>query len=163
MNNDLTGEQMDIEAAFRKYHIYMQRHLISFCGDETTAKDAVSQAFTSAWIHRIALELMPEPAAKAWLYAAARNAAVDIKRKESRLTAIEDHDIIDDQFDPVDKITIRELIQKLPPELSIPVHMKYFQGYNSTEIGDVMGISPATVRTRLKKALTTLRNLITTE
>ena len=138
----------------------MQRHLTSFCGDETTAKDAVSQAFTSAWIYRVSLESMPEPAAKAWLYAAARNAAVDIKRKEKRLVAIAQYDEPDydaNQFNPVDKLTVQELMQQLPPELSIPIHMKYYQGYNSTEIGNTMGLPPATVRTRIKKALAIMR------
>ena len=151
---------MDIESAFRQYQINMQRHITSFCGDETTAKDAVSQAFTSAWLNRVALELMPEPAMKAWLYAAARNAAVDIKRKDKRLTAIPDeYDLPDDeQFDPSDRLTVQDLVRLLPSELSIPVHLKYFQGYNATEIGEIMGIPPATVRTRIRSALKIMKN-----
>ena len=149
---------MDIETAFRKHHINMERHITSFCGDETTAKDAVSQAFTSAWVHRIALELMPEPAMKAWLYATARNAAVDIKRKEKKLTSMPEHDIPENEIpDLTDRITVQDLVRRLPPELSIPVHLKYFKGYNSSEIGTIMGIPPATVRTRLKKALAKMK------
>ena len=149
---------MDIETAFIKYHNNMQRHISFFCGDEEAAKDAVSQAFASAWMRRILLEAMPEPAMKAWLYAAARNAAVDIKRKESRSDSISGHDLPgDESWEPTDKLAADELMRLLPPELSIPVHMKYYQGMNATEIGESMGLPPATVRTRLRKAMVKMR------
>ena len=74
----------------------------------------------------------------------------------------DEYDLSDDeQFDPVDKLTVRELVSLLPSELSIPVHLKYFQGYNATEIGSIMGIPPATVRTRLRKAITIMRESLT--
>ena len=149
---------MDIETAFRKLRSDMQRHIASFSGDETAARDAVSQAFTSAWAHRTMLEGMPEPAMKAWLYASARNAVVDMKRRESRFTAMPDYDLPDGcPWDITDRLTVEELMRSLPPDLSIPIHMKYYQGMNSTEIGRIMGIPAATIRTRLRKALTILR------
>ena len=158
MGFDSLSPTMDIETAFRKYHSNMQLHITFFCGDETTAKDAVSQAFTSAWLNKITLEQMPEPAMKAWLYAAARNSAIDIKRKEKRLTALPDYDLPDDgKWDPSNRIMVEKLMAVLPPELSIPIHMKYMQGYNSTEIGKIMNLPAATVRTRLKKALKIMR------
>lgn len=149
---------MDIEAAFRSERSKMQRYITAFCGDEDTSKDAVSQAFMSAWINRDMLEAMPDPAMMAWLYACARNAAVDIKRRESRYVPMPDYDTPDTEgSDLINKITAEELTRVLPPELSIPIHMKYYQGMNSTVIGHIMGIPPATVRTRLRKALNVMR------
>ena len=151
-------KSVDIETAFRKYRGTMQQHIKNFCGDESCAKDAVSQAFCAALGNRATLAEMPEPAMRAWLYAAARNAAVDIKRKESRFAPLSDHDLPDKrQWDPSDRMTVEQLMRALPPELSLPVHMKYFQGMNATEIGQVCGIPPATVRTRLRKALSVMR------
>ena len=149
---------MDIETAFRKLRNDMQRHLTSFCGDETAAKDAVSQAFTSAWANRSMLEGMPEQAMKAWLYASSRNAVVDMKRRESRFITLPDYDLPDSHhWDSTDRLTVEELMRSLPSDLSIPIHMKYYQGMNSTEIGRIMGIPAATVRTRLRKALAIMR------
>ena len=94
----------------------------------------------------------------AWLYACARNAAVDIKRRERRYAPMPDYDTPDTEgLDLTNKMTVEELTRVLPPELSIPIHMKYYQGMYSTEIGHIMGIPPATVRTRLRKALSVMR------
>ena len=149
---------MRIETAFAEYRDSMQRHITSFCGDDTAAMDAVSQAFTQAWARKDALEAMPDAAMKAWLYAAARNAAVDGKRKERRFAPMPDYDLPDAAApDPADRVTAEELMRLLPPELSVPIHMKYWQGLNATEIGAAMGIPPATVRTRLRTAIGLMR------
>jgi len=123
--------------------------------------DAVSQAFTQAWIRKDMLEAMPDPAMKAWLYAAARNAAVDLKRRERRFAPMPEYDLPGDgSWDPTDRITVEELMGLLPQNLSIPIHMKYWQGMNATEIGAAMGIPPATVRTRLRTAISIMRKKI---
>jgi RNA polymerase sigma-70 factor (ECF subfamily) len=133
-----------------------------FSGDNEAALDGVSHAFTQALINKLMLEAMPEPAMKAWLYAAARNAVVDIKRRETRFYRFTgEHgncDIADPRPDETLGKAIAELlIEKLPESLRIPVEMKYYGGMNSTEIGEAMNIPAATVRTRLRAALRQLR------
>jgi RNA polymerase sigma-70 factor (ECF subfamily) len=132
--------------------------MLRFSRDETAAKDAVSHAFTQALINREMLESMPVQAAKAWLYAAARNALVDMKRKESRFVALADTYPADMQAsDPIDRVTVEAMLSRLPAALSTPVYLKYYQGYNATEIGAAMGLPSATVRTRLRTALSLMR------
>ena len=149
---------MQIETAFREYRSAMQQHITYFCGDEMLAMDAVSHAFTQAWMRKAMLEAMPPPAMKAWLYATARNAAVDQKRRERRMTSLPEYALHDDlSLDITDRMTVKELVQQLPQNLSIPIHMKYWLGMNATEIGKAMGIPPATVRTRIRTALGIMR------
>ena len=149
---------MEIEVAFRDYQDAMVKHVAYFCGDETAAMDAVSHAFTQAWIRKDMLEAMPSAAMRAWLYAAARNAAVDIKRRERRFAPMPDYDLPNAVvWDPIDRLTAADLVRLLPPDLAIPIHMKYWQGMNATEIGTAMGIPPATIRTRLRTALRVMR------
>ena len=45
----------------------------------------------------------------------------------------------------------------------MPVCLKYYQGLTSTEIGRIMGIPPATVRTRLRVALKLMRAMMCRE
>jgi DNA-directed RNA polymerase specialized sigma24 family protein len=70
----------------------MREAMVYFSRDEQAARDGVSYAFTQALAHKQMLENMPEPAMKAWLYAAARNAVVDIKRRENRFSYLPDED-----------------------------------------------------------------------
>ena len=152
---------MLVETAYRKYSAQMVQSMTRFSRDETTAKDAVSQAFTQALIHRPMLEEMPEPAIKAWLYAAARNAIIDLKRKEARTVSF-DESAQEESFasSPENRILIESMLGRLPQELQLPVYLKYYQGYNSTEIGKAMGIPSSTIRTRLRVALNLMRQMM---
>ena len=154
---------MDIEDAFREYRDSMLRSMVYFSGDDEAAEDGVSHAFTQALVHRAMLENMPEPAAKAWLFAAARNAIMDIKRRETRFRYVgnpeESFDIPDPrQDDPAGRATVELLLAKLPESLRIPVELKYYEGLESPEIGDLLKIPSATVRTRLRTALRQIKD-----
>jgi RNA polymerase sigma-70 factor (ECF subfamily) len=150
-----------VEAAFREYGKPMLGAMIRFCGDEQAAKDGVSHAFVQALARRGMLEAMPEPAMRAWLYAAARNAVVDSKRRDARLLYLLDGDgslFADTRLpDSTGKLTAEALLKKLPHDLGTIVRMKYYGGMNSGEIGVALGSPPATVRTRLRKALGIMR------
>jgi RNA polymerase sigma-70 factor (ECF subfamily) len=152
---------MDIEEAFRDYRDSMVRAMVSFSGDEEAAEDGVSHAFAQALAHRFMLEAMPEPAMKAWLYAAARNAIVDIKRREVRLSRFAgdgDPEISDPREDDfAGRLVVESLLEKLPDSLRIPVELKYYEAMNATEIGEAMNLPAATIRTRLRTAMLRLR------
>jgi RNA polymerase sigma-70 factor (ECF subfamily) len=145
----------------------MLRAMVYFSGDEQAAKDGVSHAFTQALARKNMLEGMPEPAMKAWLYAAARNAVVDMKRREARFSYLPGEDaycgsglsvFADPRLpDPADRAAAEALVEKLPPSLRTPVRMKYFGGMNASEIGRAMNLPPETVRTRLRRALRIMR------
>ncbi|MCL2006903.1 MAG: RNA polymerase sigma factor [Treponema sp.] len=161
---------MNIEEAFREYRDSMVRAMVRFSGDEDGAEDAVSHAFAQAWMHSGMLEAMPEPAGKAWLYAAARNALIDIKRKDSRYSLftrfVKDDESTEAEIadpgseDPsrdlaeeaVARTMVERLLDSLPESLRIPVSLKYYEDLNATEIGEQMNLPAATIRTRLRTA-----------
>lgn len=145
---------MLIESAYREYSAQILGAMLRFSRDEAAAGDAVSQAFMQAMANRSLLEAMPEPAMKAWLYAAARNALIDMKRKEARTVCMEK------PSDPGDRILAQELMNRLPQNLKLPVYLKYDQDYNSVEIGRMMNLPAATVRTRLRTALQMMREMM---
>jgi RNA polymerase sigma-70 factor (ECF subfamily) len=144
----------------------MEKAMICFSRDEEAAKDGVSAAFTQAFADKSDLEAMPEPAMKAWLYATARNAVIDIKRRESRFSrfSIEngEAEFADPrQGDLAGNVTLYDLLGELPDSLRIPVALKYFGNMNATEIGEAMKIPAATVRTRLRTAIQYIRKQLT--
>jgi RNA polymerase sigma-70 factor (ECF subfamily) len=150
---------MLVKTAFQEYRKAMLGAMIRFCGDEQAAQDGVSQSFVRALAHRQMLEAMPEPAMRAWLYAVARNAIVDAKRREARVLSLPDGDLYPDTRLPdlCDRAAAEALLRKLPGELGLIVRMKYFGGMNAGRIALVLGVPPATVRTRLRKAIRIMR------
>ena len=151
---------MDIEEAFREYREGLVRAMTAFSRDAEAAQDGVSHAFTQALANRLMLEAMPEPAMKAWLYAAARNAIVDVKRREVRFLP-NGAQFIDTELareeDIAGRIAIELLLEKLPESLRVPVELKYYDNMNATEIGEAMNLPAATVRTRLRNAMQRMR------
>ena len=55
---------------------------------------------------------------------------------------------------------IWEVVGALPPDLRIPVHLFYVEGYATEEIARITGCRPSTVRTRLHRAREQLRNML---
>ena len=55
---------------------------------------------------------------------------------------------------------IWEVVGALPPDLRIPVHLFYVEGYATEEIARITGCRPSTVRPRLHRARQQLRSML---
>ena len=63
---------------------------------------------------------------------------------------------------PVDESAAElwDAVARLPEKLRTAVHLFYGEGYESGEIGALLGIPAATVRSRLRRARAELKNLL---
>lgn len=147
-----------MEVVFANCRQEMVGALQKWSGDAAAAEDAVQQAFLRGLQHSDLLEAMPENAARAWLYTTARRALIDQKRREQRLISSMETEQAADIPDPVDAVLAAQLMATLAPEQRTLVHMRYFTGLNASQIGQSLGIPAATVRTRLRAALKTMRD-----
>ena len=62
-----------------------------------------------------------------------------------------------DAWQHAEELDLRDALTHLPDELRTIVTLRYFGGLDASEIGSVLGAPPATVRTRLRRALGLLR------
>jgi RNA polymerase sigma-70 factor (ECF subfamily) len=62
-----------------------------------------------------------------------------------------------DVWQHAEELDLRDALMQLPDELRTIVTLRYFGGLDASEIGSVLGAPPATVRTRLRRALGMLR------
>lgn len=53
-----------------------------------------------------------------------------------------------------------EAVGRLPEKLRTAVHLHYAEGYSTQEIAQLLGVPAATIRTRLRRARLTLKNLL---
>ena len=60
-------------------------------------------------------------------------------------------------FAPWEQDSIEEMYEKLPEKYRVPVLLFYYYGYSCEEIGKILKISHAAVRTRLKRARNSLK------
>ena len=98
---------------------------------------------------------------KAWLIRCTLNRCADIGRFRLRRTVLSLEDI-PEMARPVDEraTELWEAVARLPEKLQVVVHLHYGEGYETREIGDLLRIPPATVRTRLRRARIQLKQLL---
>ena len=96
---------------------------------------------------------------KAWLLRAALNRCADLGRARKRRGAVS-LDEVPDMARPVDEAAAElwDAVARLPEKLRTAVHLFYGEGYESGEIGALLGVPAATVRSRLRRARAELRN-----
>lgn len=97
---------------------------------------------------------------KAWLIRTALNRCADLGRRRRRGTIPLDQ--VPELAHPVDEeaAELWDAVGRLPEKLRTAVHLFYGEGYESGEIGALLGIPAATVRGRLRRARAELRDLL---
>ena len=99
---------------------------------------------------------------KAWLLKVAANRCKSVLRARLRHPAVELLDV----YPAPDGDGSRELMEailSLPANQRAAVHLHYYEGYTSEEIGAILGQRPGTVRSHLSRARDALRRYLLEE
>jgi RNA polymerase sigma-70 factor, ECF subfamily len=137
------------------------------------AEDAAQEASLRAW--RSWGELRDAEAIRSWLLRITVNVCHDwlrgrfgtrVRRTESLDAA--DVDIATLDLDPgrtyhAAALDLRGEVNRLEEPLRVAVVLRYYAGLDSAEIGAALGVPPATVRTRLRRALELLQDALATD
>ena len=108
-----------------------------------------------------------EERTKAWLIRATLNRCADLHRFRLRRPVLPPEEVpgyaaaVDSALaDDLSAADLWAAVARLPEKLRIPVHLHYGEGYSTEEIAGMIGVPPATVRTRLHRARERLKNLL---
>jgi RNA polymerase sigma-70 factor (ECF subfamily) len=150
--------------AFGTLYEAMARDLYRFAlyslGSESLAQDAVQEAALAAF--RGITNLRGDDAFRPWMFRILRNAC----RKSLRQTyALRGTESLEERFAEVAAkdpplgaaLELRQAIAGLPNTTRELVIMHVLEGYDSREIGRMLGCPPGTVRARLSRAMAKLR------
>jgi len=148
-----------LEELVEKHEHTLFRAALAILGDAQEAEDAVQDAFLRYLEKRP--QLRDGEHEKAWLLKVTANRCKSTLRARLRHPAVELLDIY-----PAPDMDCRELMEAiltLPPNQRAAVHLHYYEGYTSEEIGSILGQRPGTVRSHLSRARDTLRRYLTDE
>jgi RNA polymerase sigma factor (sigma-70 family) len=154
------GDTAAFARIVRLHHDDMARVCMVVCGDPDVAQDAAQAAWPIAWRK---LEGLREPERlRSWLIAIAANEARQILRRQhrDRIVELEVADVGSDAGDPAARPAVTDLVRavrRLPAEDRALVALRYVAGFDATEIGRALGMSPSGVRSRLSRLLARLR------
>lgn len=150
------------DALFRDCAGDVHGYLISLLGDRATAQDVTALAFERLWRSRARLDRR-RGTPRAWLFAIARNGALDELRRRRReslpLPAEGPADSRAGQAldDAERRATVRDALSTLPLRERELILLKFHGQLSNAELARALGISETNAATRLHRALTRLR------
>jgi RNA polymerase sigma-70 factor (ECF subfamily) len=132
-------------------------------GDQGVADDAVQSAWAIAW--RKLHSLRDPERLKGWLITIAANEARQIMRRRRavvvEIRAAEDHPSGPDPAGHIDELDLEIALRRLRPDERELLALRYAAGYDSSDIGALMGTTASSVRGRLARILDHLRRELT--
>lgn len=160
----------EIEKLFAHYERRLLGYIRRLLGDEARAREIVQEAFLRLWQQG---QNRPEPLSAAWLYTVARNLALDVMRKEKRMTDMpisSEDNVRAEGPDPAQQVETQHIgrvllnqIEQLPTEQREVVILKFQNDLSYKEISAIMGLSVSNVGYLLHTALHSLKDFIAGE
>lgn len=133
--------------------------------DEQTAQDVLQEVFVKIW-NNIDKFDASKGRLYTWMLNLARNAAIDKLRSKGEIMKGKIHtgeDIVYRQENVLqteqqtDAIGLRKVVAELKPEYQSIVELAYFKGFTLDEISKSLDMPLGTVKTRMRKAISMLR------
>lgn len=147
------------------YERYYGR-LLAWCaamtgGRRAEAEDLVQEVFLTALTHLTDWEDLGPNQRWAWLRRVAKNRYIDRLRKYAREVYPGEETLALSGFEEdFTRGQTAALIAALPEEERDLFELRYFEGYNATELGEMFSLPPSTVRARLLAARRRLRQAL---
>lgn len=134
--------------------------------DEEKAADVMQDAFLKIW-KNIGGYNNEKGTLFTWILNVARNTAIDRIRLDVKLAKSVSWEQVPEAelsqnviFNPIPStIDIRAIVQRLLPEKSLLIDLVYFQGYTHEEVSVRLALPLGTVKSRIRKALSELREI----
>jgi len=158
----INGAQM--EEILKRFERPLLQYATRILGDSDRARDVVQETFVKLQQEN-RTELDHAPAK--WLFTVCRNGALNICRKEKRMTYL-DHDLLEgrenEQPGPVENLEAKEasgfllqILDTLPPRQQEVLQLKFQNDLSYQQISEITEMSVSNVGVLIHNALKTLR------
>ncbi|AFL99080.1 MULTISPECIES: RNA polymerase sigma factor [Desulfitobacterium] len=165
--------QQVLKGRHEQYGLLVQRYqepLIHFLrgilGTEDEVFDCAQEAFLAAY--RNLWRYSSSYTFRAWLYAIARNKAIDLMRKKKREIPLSiDENLVDHHVGPEEAYLAKEqaldvqaILEELPEHYRQALYLRYQQELSYEEISTVLNIPISSVKTHLHRGKEKLRQIM---
>lgn len=145
-----------IEELYEQYYTELVGWCTGMTQSKAAAEDLVQEAFLRALHHKEELCSLKQEQGRAWLYRTVKNLYID-RLRHGRYEMVTEQLPEEGQSTDYNEFESKEFLSILPEEEQKLFVMRYMQGYNSKELGEVFRMPAATVRMRLASARKRLR------
>lgn len=141
-----------IKELYEKYHQELIGWSQNMTGNQYTAEELVQEAFLRAMLHEEILANLQDQQRRSWLYRTIKNLYVDRVRHRSKETIVEEFPVQQQYSEEIIRFEWDELLETLPDMEGVIFSLRYLEGYNSKQIGEILSLPPGTVRFKLSSA-----------
>ena len=136
------------------------RFILKSIKDTERARDIVQDSFVKLWIKH---ETVTAGKVKSYLFSTAYHTMIDMIRKESRLTNLEQAHEYEyshqDQYTDLNEI-LHRAINLLPETQRSVILLRDYEGYSYEEISEITGLNESQVKVYIYRARVFLKNYI---
>ena len=165
-----SGGRRQMNALLRALRPLVCRWALMWTGSPDVAEDVAQRALVR--VYRSFDRYTPQARITTWVYQITRNSMVDLKRTERREQDLRDtmrldaltRTVASRAEEPVNLLAASDLLRRVMSALTaqqrVVLDLADLQGFNSTEVGEMLDLAPATVRVHLHHARRVLREEI---
>jgi RNA polymerase sigma-70 factor (ECF subfamily) len=158
-------DQSAMAALFDRYSRLVYSIALRVLREPDLAEDVMQEVLLQVWRQPGGF-VSQRGSLGAWLAVVARNRSIDVIRRRSHLSPLEDLILPEprnlqravEENHLMDQV--RVAVDTLPSEQQAPLHMAYFEGLTHTEISERTGTPLGTVKTRIRTALIAVRRAL---
>lgn len=172
------GDFNAFERIVKKYEARIYSHCLKFLRNQEDAEDVLQETFLQA--HRALESFRGESAFSTWLFKIATNGCLMRLRKKKKVNFVSidkplefdgfklQREIVDWSKNPAllhsnDELkhALDRIIGTLPEDKRVVLSLKDIEGFSNIEIGQILGMSVAAVKSRLHRARLIVRDELT--
>lgn len=151
---------MDFASFYSNYYQTLLHYAVAMTHNLALAEDLLQECFLRAMESPTFFSLK-EPQQKSWLYKTLRHLWIDQCRKAQTFQKNQEAlSCQEEGEDDLSVVYVAQMLGRLSPAERQLITLRYFSGLSSREIGEILSLPPATVRTRLRTAVIKLRKWI---
>ncbi len=166
------GDEAALQVLYQKYAGALLHHITKIIPDPEAAEEILQDVFVKIW-KKIGQYDEKRSRLFTWMSQIARNTAIDTARLVSFQRNKETESIdtlvnVDAQlkakaFNKIPDVGLQKVLSQIDPEHQELIEYLYFRQYTQKETAEALGIPLGTVKTRLRKAISVLREILTPE
>ena len=140
--------------------------ILNIVPDKDLASDVLQEVFIKIWKQIESYDNI-KGRLFTWMMNVARNASIDAVRSKGYQKSQQNRELTENVYfaggsteTNTDKIGLKKVVNSLKEDYKILIILSYFEGFTQEEISKMLGIPLGTVKTRMRSALSQLKQII---
>ena len=153
--------ETEFTAAAERHLDMVYRIALNSLRHPADAEDAVQNTMLRLW--RTGTDFTGEEHLRRWLARVAVNECKRIACRPWRSRTVPLESCAEPAFEDRARRELYQSVMELPAKYRVPLYLYYYEGYAVNEVGELLGLKPSTVQTRLARGREKLKTILTEE